>query len=134
MTQFGHPFQRLLQAYVFSPLKIPRHCLIIAAMNTLQLPIRVDESRIRTFCRDRRIRKLSFFGSVLRPDFDPNRSDVDVLVEFEKDAHPGIRFFGYGDELSEILGHRVDFNTAACLSQYFRNDVINEVIPIYEQT
>ncbi|MGD0413152.1 MAG: nucleotidyltransferase domain-containing protein [Verrucomicrobiota bacterium] len=46
------------------------------------LPIAIDRERIAEFCRARGIRKLSLFGSVLRDDFDPARSDVDVLAEF----------------------------------------------------
>jgi hypothetical protein len=33
-------------------------------------------------CRLHGVRKLEVFGSILRQDFDPQRSDVDVLVEF----------------------------------------------------
>ena len=46
-----------------------------------ELPIQIDRERIAEFCRARGIRKLSLFGSVLRDDFDPARSDVDVLAE-----------------------------------------------------
>jgi predicted nucleotidyltransferase len=34
-------------------------------------------------CRQCKVRRLAAFGSVLRPDFDPARSDADFLVEFE---------------------------------------------------
>jgi hypothetical protein len=34
-------------------------------------------------CRQYKVRRLAVFGSVLRPDFDPARSDADFLVEFE---------------------------------------------------
>ena len=40
-----------------------------------------DREKIEEFCRAQGIRKLSLFGSVLRDDFDPQRSDVDVLAE-----------------------------------------------------
>ena len=42
----------------------------------------VPQDGLAGFCSKHRIRKLSFFGSVLRDDFGPE-SDVDVLVEFE---------------------------------------------------
>ena len=45
----------------------------------VSLAIAVDRERIAEFCRMHHIRKLAFFGSVLRDDFDPD-SDVDVLV------------------------------------------------------
>jgi predicted nucleotidyltransferase len=56
------------------------------------LPIAIDRERIAEFCRARGIRKLSLFGSVLRDDFDPARSDVDVLAELLPAARPGWEF------------------------------------------
>ena len=103
-------------------------------MSVLELPIVLDREKLAGFCRERGIRKLSLFGSVLREDYDSERSDVDVLAEFSPGVHPGIKFFGYGDELAEIIGHKVDFNTAGWLSKHFRDDVIREAVTIYEQT
>ena len=65
------------------------------AMNVVELPIALDHEKLAAFCRERGICKLSLFGSVLRDDFDSERSDVDVLAEFSPDVHPGIKFFGY---------------------------------------
>src|ERR1017187_5069311 len=106
---------------------------MINPMSVAELPIQIDREKIAAFCRARRIRKLSLFGSVLREDFDPERSDVDVLAEFEAGVRLGLRFFGYADELAQIIGRTVDFNTAAWLSKYFRDDVVREAVPIYEQ-
>jgi predicted nucleotidyltransferase len=97
------------------------------------LPIRLDRNAVAAFCRARGIRKLSLFGSVIRDDFDPRRSDVDVLAEFAPGVHPGLKFFGYGDELAAILGRKVDFNTPAWLSKYFRDQVLREAVTVYEQ-
>ena len=108
-------------------------CVMIDAMSVAELPIQIDREKIAEFCRARGIRKLSLFGSVLRDDFDPARSDVDVLAEFAPDVRPGLKFFGYGEELAEIIGRKVDFNTEAWLSQYFREEVVREAVPIYEQ-
>jgi len=87
--------------------------------------IEVDKKRIAGFCRRHRIRRLAFFGSVLRSDFGPD-SDVDVLVEFEDTHVPGLAFFTMEKELSEILGFKVDLNTPQFLSRYFRDDVLAE--------
>jgi predicted nucleotidyltransferase len=98
-----------------------------------KLPIEIDRERIAEFCRARGIRKLSLSGSVPRDDFDPARSDVDVLAEFAPGVRPGLKFFGYGEELAGIIGRKVDFLTEAWLSEYFRNEVLREALPIYEQ-
>ena len=102
-------------------------------MSVAELPIQIDREQVARFCRERGIRKLSLFGSVLRDDFDPARSDVDVLAEFAPGVRPGLKFFGYGEDLAEIIGRKVDFNTEAWLSEYFRDEVVREAVPIYEQ-
>jgi len=101
-------------------------------MTVAELPISFDRQEIAAFCRERDIRKLSLFGSVLRPDFSPD-SDVDVLVEFLPGQTPGLAFFGYGDQLAKLIGHRVDLNTPGFLSKHFRDDVLRQAITIYEQ-
>ena len=87
--------------------------------------IEIDRRRIAEFCQRHHIRKLAFFGSVLREDFTPD-SDVDVLVEFEPDHVPGLAFFTMERELSEILGRKVDLNTPGFLSRYFREQALAE--------
>jgi predicted nucleotidyltransferase len=107
--------------------------MMMNAMSVAELPIPLDREKIAAFCRARGIRKLSLFGSVLRDDFDPARSDVDVLAEFAPGVRPGLKFFGYGEELAGIIGRKVDFHTEAWLSEYFRDEVVREAVPIYEQ-
>ena len=68
--------------------------------------VKLAEDGLAQFCRRHRIRKLSFFGSVLRDDFRPE-SDVDCLVEFEPGAVVGyIRLAAIEEELSDLLGGR----------------------------
>jgi len=97
----------------------------------MSLRIKVPHKRIEAFCRHNHIRRLGFFGSVLREDFGPD-SDVDVLVEFEPGHVPGFAFFRMQDELSAIVGRPVDLNTPECLSPYFREEVINEAEVLYD--
>ena len=87
--------------------------------------IQVDRKRIEKFCRQHHVRKLSLFGSVLRDDFGPD-SDVDVLVEFEPGHVPGLAFLAMEEELSKLLGRRVDLNTSGFLSPHFRERVLSE--------
>ncbi|MFZ5453957.1 MAG: nucleotidyltransferase family protein [Thermodesulfobacteriota bacterium] len=87
--------------------------------------IKISKEKLAEFCHKHHIRKLAFFGSVLRDDFRAD-SDIDVLVEFEPDHIPGLAFFGMEEELSAILGHKVELHTPQFLSKHFRDQVIAE--------
>ncbi len=102
-------------------------------MTTAQLPIVIDHERIARFCRERGVRSLSLFGSVLREDFDPERSDIDVLAEFVPGALRGVGlgYFDFAQELAAILGHRVDFSSQ--LHPLLRERVSREAMKLYEQ-
>lgn len=102
-------------------------------MNVAELPITIDREKLVAFCGARGIRRLSFFGSVLRGDFDPARSDVDVLAEFKPGALRGVgfRYFGYGEELAALLGCRVDF--CSRLNRHLEPRVRREALVVYEQ-
>jgi predicted nucleotidyltransferase len=97
--------------------------------------IRVTKDKIAEFCQRHSIRKLAFFGSVLRDDFRPG-SDVDVLVEFIPGAAVGFfKLYDLEQELSQILeGRKVDINTPKSLSKYFRDKVLAEAEVQYVQS
>jgi predicted nucleotidyltransferase len=71
---------------------------------------------------------------VTRDDFDPERSDVDVLVEFRNRETPGLRFFAtMPDELSTILGGRkIDLFTfdglSPSIARHVQDDLIDEYV------
>jgi len=102
-------------------------------MSVAELPIHIDREKLAEFCRGHGISKLSLFGSVLRSDFDPARSDVDMLAEFLPAAQPGWEFFGWQEDLAPIIGRKVDLHTPNSLSEYFRDEVLREAVTVYEQ-
>lgn len=98
-----------------------------------KLRIEVPKSKIEDFCRKHQIRRLLFFGSVLREDFGPH-SDVDGLVEFEPGKVVGfLRLAIMEIELSRILKRKVDLRTPAELSRYFRQEVLESAEVQYAQ-
>ncbi|HXB67705.1 MAG TPA: nucleotidyltransferase domain-containing protein [Candidatus Acidoferrales bacterium] len=95
--------------------------------------IGIPRVEIESFCTRNHIRKLSLFGSILTDRFRPD-SDVDVLVEFEPDHIPG--FFGLTgmeQDLSRVIGRRVDLRTPEDLSRYFRDQVVAGAAVQYER-
>lgn len=103
----------------------------MVARNTISSKIPISQNQLADFCHRHGIRRLAFFGSVLRDDYGP-QSDIDVLVEFKPGIRTGLRFFAIQQELSNLLGRSVDLNTPECLSEYFRERVLAEADVHYD--
>jgi len=91
-----------------------------------------DPAALASVCRKHRIRRLSLFGSTLKGAGRPD-SDVDLLVEFEPRAKPGLIGMAKIElELSSLLsGRKVDLRTAEDLSRYFRDQVLRTAMTQY---
>jgi predicted nucleotidyltransferase len=66
---------------------------------------------IRALCREFGVARLEVFGSVCTPDFDPEQSDVDFIVEYPSDYEFGpwlTQFFALQEALSSLIGRKVD--------------------------
>jgi predicted nucleotidyltransferase len=85
----------------------------------------VDRNKLAEFCARHHIKKLSFFGSVIRDDFRDD-SDVDVLYEFEDGFAPGWGIERIEEELSALLGRQVDLVPAKYLNRWIRDKVLSE--------
>ena len=72
--------------------------------------IQIDPQELAALCRRYRVRRLAAFGSILRDDFDPERSDADFLVEFEpiSAAEEMKNYFALREDLISRLGRSVD--------------------------
>ena len=75
-----------------------------------QLQIQLPLEAVATICRQYGVSELAIFGSALRDDFDPERSDLDVLVRFlDNDAGPWMsKFVDLERDLASLLGRKVD--------------------------
>ena len=94
--------------------------------------INLTKEQIAGFCKKNHIKKLAFFGSVLRDDFRPD-SDIDILVTFDRSVPIGLfEVIGMEMELSEMMGKKVDLRTPNELSDYFRDEALAEAEVQYE--
>ena len=93
----------------------------------------LPQDRIRDYCANQPIQRLSVFGSAVRNELTPE-SDIDLLVEYEPDAPVGyFSMARHMRELSEIVGRTVDLATPNSLSRYIRQDVLASARLIYAQ-
>jgi len=72
--------------------------------------IQAHREELRALCRRFRVRRLDLFGSAARGDFDPEHSDFDFIVEFDRSApqNPFDSYFGLKEGLEALLGRKVD--------------------------
>ena len=86
---------------------------------------------IAAACRQHHVARLHAFGSVLRPDYRPGISDIDLLVEFE-DLQPTDlveAYFGLEQQLTESVGVAVDLVMATAV----RNPIVRADIDASKQ-
>jgi len=92
--------------------------------------IQIPKDALKAFCLKHHIVRLAIFGSALGPSFGPG-SDLDVVVEFEQGHLPGLAFFAMEEELSALVGRKVDLNTPDFLSPSFREQVMKSAEVAY---
>lgn len=84
----------------------------------------IEERRrqIVDLCRRHSVRRLAVFGSAVRTDFDPVRSDLDFVVDFEPMPPSGHAdaYFGLLADLETLFGRRVDLVESAALRNPYR--------------
>ena len=97
------------------------------------LKLKIDLIQIYKFCQDFHISSLKLFGSILSENFTDS-SDIDILIEFEPKFVPGFfKFIEIQEKLSILLNNRkVDLRTKNDLSRYFREEVLNKAVEIFD--
>ena len=81
---------------------------------------------IAALCVQYGVVRMDVFGSVLRDDFRPGESDVDLLVEFSPREPYALAeaYFDLLDELNALLGVKVDLvMTGAVKNRYIALDI-----------
>jgi predicted nucleotidyltransferase len=93
--------------------------------------INIPAQELADVCRRYHVRRLALFGSALRDDFRPE-SDVDVLVEFEPEAHVGFMVLSrLQRELAALLQRPVDVVPRDGLKPLIRESVLSSAEVLY---
>jgi predicted nucleotidyltransferase len=88
--------------------------------------IRQHEKSLRELCNRFRVQRLYLFGSAVRGEFDPSRSDLDFLVTLE-DQPAGDYAENYlelAEALEKLFGRRVDLVTERSVRNPFLRETI----------
>ena len=76
------------------------------------------------------VREIGIFGSYIRGGYR-EKSDLDVLVEFEEDAKIGLlKFVNLENYLSDLIGHKVDLVEKSALKPRIGKNILREVITL----
>lgn len=80
--------------------------------------ITTKQNDIEKLCQKYHVRRLAIFGSALDDSFDPERSDLDFLVEFESmpPAEYADTYFGLLEELQILFKRPIDLVNESSLS------------------
>jgi predicted nucleotidyltransferase len=86
---------------------------------------------ITAACSQHHVSRLYLFGSLLRPDYRPGQSDIDLLVEFQplEPSELVDAYFGLEEQLTGSLGTPVDLVMATAR----RNPIVQADIDATKQ-
>ncbi|MFM9996556.1 MAG: nucleotidyltransferase family protein [Phycisphaerales bacterium] len=90
--------------------------------------------QLREACRVRGVRSLHLFGSAALGGFDPGRSDLDFLVQFQPlpEGRRADAYFALLDDLERMFGRPVDLvMRSAVRNPFFRASIENTQVPLY---
>jgi uncharacterized protein len=96
--------------------------------------IEYKRRELKALCERRGVERLALFGSALRDDFDPEKSDLDFSVTFcpmSPERHAAA-YFGLLDDLERLFGLRVDLvEIGAVRNPYLRRSIEEEQETVY---
>ncbi|GAT69682.1 nucleotidyltransferase family protein [Planomonospora sp. ID91781] len=83
-----------------------------------------------SLCERYGIAELAVFGSVARGDAR-EESDIDLLYVLKPGTEIGLEFFGFQEELEDLLGRKVDVVSKEGLHWIIRDQVLSDARVLY---
>ncbi|MDP9477902.1 MAG: nucleotidyltransferase domain-containing protein [Actinomycetota bacterium] len=92
-------------------------------------------AEVARLCERYGVERLDLFGSAAGEGFDPEESDLDFVVSFERRDPPDLfrRYFGLEEDLEALFGRNVDLVMEGALkkSRRFAEGVERSRVPLY---
>lgn len=87
---------------------------------------------IADFFKDKPVNKVWLLGSYARGEADET-SDVDVLIDIDKNKKVGLQYFLWHEQLAEILKKKVDIVSSGWENKYIKPFIDKDKFMIYEK-
>src|SRR5438270_3913585 len=90
--------------------------------------------KLLDLCRKYDVRRLDLIGSAAREDFNPDRSDVDFVVEFNNFTvdNAADRYLGLMIDLEDLFNRKIDLvSYRAIRNPYFKKVVDDTRVTLY---
>ena len=98
--------------------------------------IELHREELQELCHRFHMRRLDLFGSAAREDFNPEHSDIDFLVEFDRGHAETLSFSTYFDfkgAIEVLLGRQVDLvEPSAVRNPYLKASIDASREPVFE--
>jgi predicted nucleotidyltransferase len=103
---------------------------------SMNLPPLIETRRqpLESLCRRYAVRQLRLFGSAATGLFEPEHSDLDFLVEFDRPEGMDKfeQYFGLQQDLAKLFGRKVDLvDWNAAKNPFFRAEAESEAKIVY---
>lgn len=72
------------------------------------------------------VSSIGLFGSVVRDDFSPSKSDIDIVVDFSKPI--GIEFIDLAEYLESVFNRKIDLVSKNGIKQKYFQSIEKEIM------
>jgi predicted nucleotidyltransferase len=102
------------------------------------LPIEISLHKVRDFCLKWKIKEFALFGSILRDDFNPIESDIDILVSFINGNNISLfDMIEMKEELENLYQRKVDIVNKESIEKsknpYRKKEILENFKVIYDE-
>jgi predicted nucleotidyltransferase len=104
----------------------------------MKLPIELEDKteKLIALCNQYKVKRMFAFGSMTKGNFNPQTSDIDLIVELEDlpPSEKGEILMDLWSELEDLFARKVDLLTNLNIKNpYLRNEIENTKFLIYDR-
>ncbi|MDE4908788.1 nucleotidyltransferase domain-containing protein [Methanogenium marinum] len=93
-----------------------------------------EREKLEKICEKYHVLQMVVFGSAIRSDFNPDTSDIDIMVSFKTMTYTdhADSYFGLLEELEQLFGRSVDLlEEKAVKNPYLKKSIDDSGVLVY---